>query len=195
MKSTTQINNETTTQINNETTAQKDNETTAQIDNETTKEKEEKLFFLEKIKEIERNIVPFYDSNCKDLKDENTNKKESAKSISIYIGDDYSINKEFNVNDRCSQEKAKSTKFLEKNFESVDDLNKNTSKKKIKSLNEEFDQSKEENDELCKEYESTIQLLTESLEKYEKNNNESETISEDNPDLLKEVDKIMNNIS
>ena len=37
-----------------------------------------------------------------------------------------------------------------------------------KTLKEEFDQTKEENDELCKEYESTIQLLTESVQKYEK---------------------------
>ena len=37
-----------------------------------------------------------------------------------------------------------------------------------KTLKEEFDQTKEENDELCKEYESTIQLLTESVQKFEK---------------------------
>ena len=39
---------------------------------------------------------------------------------------------------------------------------------KYKSLKEEYDQSKEDNDELCKEYESTIQLLTESVQKFEK---------------------------
>jgi regulator of replication initiation timing len=37
-----------------------------------------------------------------------------------------------------------------------------------KSLKEEYEQSKEDNDELCKEYESTIQLLTESVQKFEK---------------------------
>ena len=36
------------------------------------------------------------------------------------------------------------------------------------SLKEEYEQCKEDNDELCKEYESTIQLLTESVQKYEK---------------------------
>ena len=39
---------------------------------------------------------------------------------------------------------------------------------KYKSLKEEYEQSKEDNDELCKEYESTIQLLTESVQKFEK---------------------------
>ena len=37
-----------------------------------------------------------------------------------------------------------------------------------KSLKEEFEQSKEDNDEIFKEYESTIQLLTENVQKYEK---------------------------
>jgi regulator of replication initiation timing len=43
---------------------------------------------------------------------------------------------------------------------------------KYKSLKEEYDQSKEDNDELCKEYESTIQLLTESVQKFEKEKKE-----------------------
>ena len=41
-----------------------------------------------------------------------------------------------------------------------------------KSLKEEYEQSKEDNDELCKEYESTIQLLTESVQKFEKDKKE-----------------------
>lgn len=41
-----------------------------------------------------------------------------------------------------------------------------------KSLKEEYEQSKEDNDELCKEYESTIQLLTESVQKFEKEKKE-----------------------
>ena len=36
------------------------------------------------------------------------------------------------------------------------------------NLKEEYEQSKKDNDELCKEYESTIQLLTESVESIEK---------------------------
>ena len=41
-----------------------------------------------------------------------------------------------------------------------------------KSLKDEYEQSKEDNDELCKEYESTIQLLTESVQKFEKEKKE-----------------------
>ena len=41
-----------------------------------------------------------------------------------------------------------------------------------KSLKEEYEQSKEDNDELCKEYESTVQLLTESVQKFEKEKKE-----------------------
>ena len=37
-----------------------------------------------------------------------------------------------------------------------------------KKLKEESDQNKEINDELFKEYDSTIQLLTENVQKYEK---------------------------
>ena len=55
---------------------------------------------------------------------------------------------------------------------SISNLDKTNYEDLYKSLKEEFDQSKEENDELCKEYESTIQLLTESLEKYEKEKKE-----------------------
>ena len=44
-----------------------------------------------------------------------------------------------------------------------------------KSLKEEYDQNKEYNDEICKEYESTIQLLTESVQKYEKEKNDFES--------------------
>ena len=55
---------------------------------------------------------------------------------------------------------------------SISNLDKTNYEDLYKSLKEEFDQSKEENDELCKEYESTIQLLTESLENYEKEKKE-----------------------
>ena len=55
---------------------------------------------------------------------------------------------------------------------STSNLDKTNYEDLYKSLKEEFDQSKEENDELCKEYESTIQLLTESLENYEKEKKE-----------------------
>ena len=41
-----------------------------------------------------------------------------------------------------------------------------------KSLKEEYEQSKEDNDDICKEYESTIQLLTESVQKFEKEKKE-----------------------
>ena len=36
------------------------------------------------------------------------------------------------------------------------------------NLKEEYDQSKKDNDEICKEYESTIQLLTDSVESIKK---------------------------
>ena len=55
---------------------------------------------------------------------------------------------------------------------SISNLDKTNYEDLYKSLKEEFNQSKEENDELCKEYESTIQLLTESLENYEKEKKE-----------------------
>ena len=35
-------------------------------------------------------------------------------------------------------------------------------------LKEEYDQSKKDNDEICKEYESTIQLLSDSVESFKK---------------------------
>ena len=41
-----------------------------------------------------------------------------------------------------------------------------------KSLKEEYEQNKEYNDEICKEYESTIQLLTDSVNKFEKEKKE-----------------------
>ena len=41
-----------------------------------------------------------------------------------------------------------------------------------KSLKEEYEQNKEYNDEICKEYESTIQLLTDSVKKFEKEKKE-----------------------
>ena len=53
---------------------------------------------------------------------------------------------------------------------SISNLDKTNYEDLYKSLKEEFNQSKEENDELCKEYESTIQLLTESFMKKKKRN-------------------------
>jgi len=35
-------------------------------------------------------------------------------------------------------------------------------------LKQEFDQSKKDNDEICKEYESTIDMLSESVESFKK---------------------------
>ena len=38
------------------------------------------------------------------------------------------------------------------------------------NLKEEYEQSKKDNDELCKEYESTIQILTDSMESFKNEN-------------------------
>jgi predicted nuclease with TOPRIM domain len=42
-------------------------------------------------------------------------------------------------------------------------------------LKEEFESSKKDNDEICKEYESTIEMLTESVENFRK---EKETLQQ-----------------
>ena len=42
-------------------------------------------------------------------------------------------------------------------------------------LKEEYEQSKKDNDEICKEYESTIQLLTESVEAFKKKKKDLQT--------------------
>ena len=42
-------------------------------------------------------------------------------------------------------------------------------------LKEEYEQSKKDNDEICKEYESTIQLLTESVEAFKKEKKDLQT--------------------
>ena len=44
----------------------------------------------------------------------------------------------------------------------------NNYEKLYNDLKVEFDQAQKDNDEICKEYESTIQMLTESVNNYQK---------------------------
>ena len=44
----------------------------------------------------------------------------------------------------------------------------NNYEKLYNDLKAEFDQAQKDNDEICKEYESTIQMLTESVNNYQK---------------------------
>ena len=67
--------------------------------------------------------------------------------------------------------------------------------KKYKDLKQEYDQSQLDNDELCKEYESTIKMLTDSLEsiKTEKINleNQISLLEQDQKNLEKEKESLV----
>ena len=63
------------------------------------------------------------------------------------------------------------------------------------NLKEEYDQSKKDNDEICKEYESTIQLLTDSVESFKKEKKELQLkltkIENDQKQIKREKDNLI----
>ena len=100
------------------------------------------------------------------------------------------------IEPKSSTELIKIDKY-KNNFSDLEE-EKSTKKFSSKIINEMNEDYISISDSLSNENEIINNKTKEIIEKVndnEKNNNESETISEDNPDLLKEVDKIMNNIS
>ena len=63
-----------------------------------------------------------------------------------------------------------------------------------KSLNDEYNEYKIECDDICKEYESTIQILSESLESLKNQNNnlvkENKSYKDNNNELNEEINKL-----
>ena len=63
-----------------------------------------------------------------------------------------------------------------------------------KKLNDEYNEYKIESDDICKEYESTIQILTDSLESLKSQNNnllkENKTYKDNNNELNEELNKL-----